>query len=140
MPDPSSSSSVGLAVIRSVIVLALAVGLLVVVNLGGGVVSEAIGLARGGTVNLMWDLAWTVLSGTVSIAFVARLVSFAPRRHALGFVLALAALTIFAVVEMGGDFPVWFSAGLLLGLPLQYWWGVRWALGRGAQAGGLSTT
>jgi hypothetical protein len=32
------------------------------------------------------------------------------------------------VVQLGSDWPYWFSAGILLTLPLQAWLGLRWAL------------
>ncbi len=48
--------------------------------------------------------------------------------HALAFFVMLLAAAVWGVVRMGGDYPGWFCAGLVLTLPLQGWVGMKLAL------------
>jgi hypothetical protein len=98
------------------------------VNLAGSGLATASGFPAGGPSRLGWDLLWVVLSGIAGAWVVVRLAPCAPRRHALAFFLLVLMMDGYAVAELGADFPPWFSAGLLLTLPLQIWLGMRLAL------------
>ncbi|MBO9717387.1 MAG: hypothetical protein J7507_11420 [Pseudoxanthomonas sp.] len=99
-------------------------------NLAGSALATALRLPAGGSPRLGWDLSWIVLSGIAGAWLVVRLAPCAPRRHALAFFLLVLLMDGYAVAKLGADFPPWFSAGLLLTLPLQVWLGTRLALRR----------
>ena len=69
-----------------------------------------------------------MLSGVAGTWVAVRLAPCAPRLHALAFFLLVLLMDGYAVAALGADFPLWFSAGLLLTLPLQVWLGARLAL------------
>lgn len=104
----------------------LAAAAFVATNWSGGELAARLGLPPGGDARLGWDLGWTVAAGAVALWIVARWAPMAARAQALLAWLLLAAATVWAVVELGGEFPSWFCAGLLLALPLLGWWGWRW--------------
>lgn len=117
-----------ITILRSLLAIALALAAVVVINQLGGELAEWIGLPPGGDGRLAWDLGWVIASGTAAIWVTARVAPCAPRGHAgVSFVLLLAA-TVWAVFEMGADFPWWFCAGLALALPLEGWLGLKLAL------------
>ena len=117
-----------ITILRSLLAIALAAVAVVLVNQAGGWLAEWLGLPPGGNGRLAWDLGWVIASGTAGIWVTARTAPCAPRGHALvSFVLLLAA-AVWAVLEMGADFPWWFCAGLVLALPLEGWLGTRLAL------------
>ncbi len=114
--------------LRSLLAITLAVVAVVLVNQAGGWLAEALEFPTGGDSRLAWDLGWVIASGTAAIWVTARVAPCAPRGHALvSFVLLLAAV-VWAVFEIGADFPWWFCAGLVLALPLEGWLGVKLAL------------
>jgi hypothetical protein len=98
------------------------------IHLAGSGLATASGFPAGGPSRLGWDLLWVVLSGIAGAWVVVWLAPCAPRRHALGFFLLVLLMDGYAVAELGADFPLWFSAGLLLTLPVQVWLGMRLAL------------
>lgn len=107
------------------LVLALSVGALFGLNLIGGALAPWLGLARGGTVRLAWDLAWLLLSCGFALWLVARWAPAARRTLAWGLWALISAAAIWAVLELGGDFPAWFRAAVLLLVPVLFGW-VRW--------------
>lgn len=116
-----------LRVLRSLLAFTVAGVALVALSWAGGEAAPWVGLARGGDLRLGWDLAWLGAGGMVGFALVARLAPCAPRGHALALLAILLAAGLWAVATMGGDFPAWFSAGLIALLPLQCWLGLRLA-------------
>lgn len=112
----------------SLLAMSAAVFALVAINLLGGTLAAWLGFPPGGTGRLTWDLAWAIASGTAAIAIATYCAPAAPRRHALVCFAALSIAAVYAVMQLGDDFPPWFCAGLLLSLPLQGWLAARWAL------------
>ncbi|KRB08634.1 hypothetical protein [Lysobacter sp. Root690] len=115
-------------ILGSLLAMSAAVVALVSVNLIGGTLASWLGFPPGGTGRLAWDLAWAIAGGTAAIATATYCAPAAPRRHALVCFAALSIAAVYAVAQLGGDFPSWFCAGLLLSLPLQGWLGMKWAL------------
>lgn len=112
----------------SLLAMSAAVFALVAINLIGGTLAPWLGFPPGGTARLAWDLAWAIAGGIAAIATATFCAPAAPRRHALVCFAALLIAAVYAVLQLGEDFPRWFCAGLLLSLPLQGWLGARWAL------------
>ncbi|WP_226467495.1 hypothetical protein [Luteimonas panaciterrae] len=117
-----------ITILRSLLAIALALAAVVVINLLGGELADWFGLPPGGDGRLAWDLGWVIASGTAAIWVAARAAPRAPRGHALAFFVMLLAAAVWGVVRMGGDYPGWFCAGLVLTLPLQGWVGMKLAL------------
>jgi hypothetical protein len=97
--------------LRSLFALVSAFVVAVLVNLGGGELADTTGFPDGGEARLAWDLGWVFIAGVFATLLVVK--------------LAVAAL---AVIQLGGDWPRWFSAGILLAVPLQVGLGAGWAL------------
>lgn len=117
-----------ITMLRSPLTIALAAVAVLLVNQVGGWLAEWLGLPPGGDGRLAWDLGWVIASGTAAIWVTARTAPCAPRGHALVSLVLLSAAAVWAVFEMGADFPWWFCAGLVLALPLEGWLGTRLAL------------
>ncbi|QWF19062.1 hypothetical protein [Lysobacter capsici] len=115
-------------ILGSLLAMSAAVFALVAINLVGGTLAPWLGFSPGGAVRLVWDLAWAIAGGIAAIATASWCAPAAPRRHALVGFAALLIAAVYAVLQLGGDFPPWFCAGLLLSLPLQGWLGASWAL------------
>lgn len=115
-------------ILGSLLAMSAAVVALVSVNLIGGTLASWLGFPPGGTGRLAWDMAWAIAGGTAAIATATYCAPAAPRRHALVCFAALSIAAVYAVAQLGGDFPPWFCAGLLLSVPLQGWLGMKWAL------------
>ncbi len=114
--------------LRSLLALALGFVMAVLINWGGGEVADATGFPNSNESRLVWDLGWVFIAGVLSAWVVVKLAPRAPRAHAaVLFALALP-IHVIAVAQFGEDWPRWFSAGLLLTLPLQIWAGAWWAL------------
>lgn len=111
----------------SLLLLALAAAAFVVANQCGGALASLLRLPPGGAGRLGWDLAWTLAAGALALWIVARWAPVVARAQAMLAWLALAALAVWAVANLGAEFPLWFDAGLLLGLPVLGWWAWRWA-------------
>lgn len=117
-----------ITILRSLLAIALALAAVVAINQLGGELADWLGLPPGGDGRLAWDLGWVIASGTAAIWVVTRAAPCAPRGHALAFFVMLLATVVWGVVRMGGDYPGWFCAGLVLTLPLQGWVGMKLAL------------
>ena len=114
--------------VRSLLAMASAFAVAVLVNWAGGELADATEFTGGNQSRLAWDLAWVIVAGVLAAWTVVKLAPNAPRAHAwVLFALALA-LHVMAVMRLGDDWPRWFSTGLLLTLPLQVWLGAQWAL------------
>lgn len=116
-----------LRVLRSLLAFVLALALLPLVNLAGGELADRFDLAGGGTGRLAWDLGWLLVSVLSSTWLLVKLAPCAPRPHALVWSALLFAMALLAVMRLGEDFPRWFIAGLLPGVPLHAWLGFRLA-------------
>lgn len=114
-------------VLGSLLLLAVAAAAFVATNWTGGELAAALGLPPGGIARLGWDLAWTVAAAALALWIVARWAPVAARAQAALAWLALATMAVWAVANLGGEFPLWFDAGLLAALPLLGWLGWRWS-------------
>jgi ABC-type multidrug transport system permease subunit len=120
---------VSLLALRSLLAMALAFAVVVLVNLGGGELADATGFPNGGEARLAWDLGWVFLAGVLAAWAVVKLAPCAPRAHAAVFFVLMLAVAALAVAQFGGDWPRWFSVGILA-VPLQ----VGLGTGRGLRA------
>jgi hypothetical protein len=117
-----------LPVLRSSLAMALACVIVVAVNQGGGELAGLLGFPHGGDRRLAWDLGWVVVAGVLATWVLVKLAARAPRIHALVFFAAMLCVAVWGVMQLGDDWPRWFSAGILLGLPFEVWLGASWAL------------
>ena len=115
-------------VVRSLLAMALAFVVVVLVNLAGGELADATGFPQAGQARLAWDLGWVFLAGMFAAWLVVKLAPRAPRMHALVFFALMLAVAVWAVIRIDGGWPRWFSAGLLLAVPLQVGLGAGWAV------------
>lgn len=113
--------------LRSLIGLVAAIATVVVVNLAGAHVSDAVGL-HAGTPRLAVDLGWFAISGIVATAVLLRSAAVARAMHAWGWLLGWLTVAGYAAWQMRDDWPAWFSLGVLLSLPMQVRLGWRWAM------------
>ncbi|MBW8369032.1 MAG: hypothetical protein K0M70_14385 [Arenimonas sp.] len=97
--------------------LAVALACLPTLNWLGGTLAAALRLPAGGNPRLAWDMGWLLASVFAATWLPARLSPLWPRRVAVGLASVLMAAAVWAVWTMGEDFPPWFRAALLVGLP-----------------------
>jgi len=114
--------------LRSLLAMTLAFAVVALVNLGGGELADASGFPQAGEARLAWDLGWVFLAGMFAAWAVVKLAPRAPRMHALVFFALMLAVAVLAVIRIGDGWPGWFSAGILLAVPLQVGLGAGWAL------------
>jgi hypothetical protein len=112
--------------LRSLLAMASALAVLLLVNLAGGALADRTGSPAAGEARLAWDLGWFFVAGSLAAWTVAKLAPRAPRLHVAAFFALVTG--VLAVVRLGDDWPHWFSAGILIGLPLQAGLGGWWAL------------
>lgn len=117
-----------LLALRSLLTMTLAFVVVVLVNLAGGGLADASGFPEGGEARLAWDLAWVFLAGMFAAWLVVKLAPCAPRMHAVAFFALMLAVAVLAVIRIDGDWPRWFSAGILLAVPLQVGLGAGWVM------------
>lgn len=108
--------------LRSLLAIITAVAVLVAGIWLSGEIAAWLGLSTGGETRLAWDLGGTVVPALLAFMVAARLAPGAPRRHVLALLLPLMAVLGWSVWTMGADYPLWFSAGLLVMLPLAACW------------------
>jgi hypothetical protein len=124
--------------LRSLLAMALAWAMFCLANIAGSGLATLAGFPSGGGGRLAWDLAWVIVAGVLAAAVAAALAPRAPRVHVLALFAMLLAIAVLAVARLGGDWPWWFSAGIVATLPLQAWLGarrvLRWRAGRHAPA------
>lgn len=113
----------------------LAFSVVILVNLAGGELADFTGFPHAGEGRLAWDLGWFFFAGAGGAWTVTRLAPRAPRAHAAVFFVLAFVAAMLGVARLGSDWPRWFSAGVLLSLPLQVGLGGWWAL-RGGNAAG----
>ncbi len=111
-------------------VAALAVGVASVpaLNWAGGTLAAVLGLPVGGNARLAWDLVWLLLSVMAAVWLPARWSPLWPRALALCLAALLMGGLCWAAWRLGGDFPRWFVAALLMGVPVAA--GAGWVLAR----------
>lgn len=114
--------------LRSLLAMTQAFAAVALVNLGGGELADATGFPQAGQARLAWDLGWVFLAGMSAAWLVAKLAPCAPRMHAFAFFALMLAVAVWAVIRIDGGWPRWFSAGLLLAVPLQVGLGAGWAV------------
>lgn len=114
--------------LRSLLAMVMACVVIVLVNQAGGGFADATRFPNGGEARLAWDLAWVFIAGVLAAWLVVKLAPHAPRAHAAVFFALMLVIGVPAVMQLGGDWPRWFSTGIVLTLPLQVWLGARWAL------------
>ncbi|QWP77604.1 hypothetical protein J5226_04120 [Lysobacter sp. K5869] len=106
---------------------ALAATAFVAANEFGGEAAAWLGFPPGGAARLGWDLAWTLAAAALAVWLLARWAPAAARAQAMLAWALLAASGVWAVTNLGGEFPLWFDAGLLFALPVLAGCGWRWA-------------
>lgn len=77
------------------------------------------------SVQLGWDLAFSVLGGVAGISFATYYAPCWPRSHGFSIWSLIALGCGYAMWTAGADFPFWFVISLLASLPLQLlvgWW------------------
>ena len=84
-----------------------------------------VGLHPDGSAQLGWDLAFTVLGGIAAIGFASRYAPAWPFLHGMAMAVLITAASLWAVWDMGNDFPRWFVGALLASLPVQAAVGLR---------------
>lgn len=114
--------------LRSLLALVAAFAMVPLVNLAGMWLAQGLGWPEGGDSRLAWDLLWVFLAGVAAAWAVVKLAPGAPRGHAIAFFVPMLIVAGAAVAQLGDDWPAWFSAGILLILPLQVWLGAWLAL------------
>lgn len=114
--------------LRSLFALVSAFVVVVLINLGGGELADKTGFPDGGEARLAWDLGGVFIAGVFAAWMAVKLAPRAPRAHAAVFFVLVLAVAVSAVIQLGGDWPRWFSAGILLAVPLQVGLGAGWAL------------
>jgi len=119
--------------LRSLLAMVLAFAAVYAVNMAGAGVAELTRFPWGGERRLLWDLGWVFVAGVAATVVAVGLAPAAPRVHAVAFFVLALAIDVAAVAQFGGDWPVWFSAGILSSLPLQVWLGASLVLRRGAR-------
>ncbi|MEI2432460.1 hypothetical protein RDV84_06425 [Lysobacter yananisis] len=113
--------------LTSLLALILAAMAFLALNWSGGELAARLRLPPGGAARLSWDLAWTVAAAALALWIVARWAPVAARWQAGAAWAALTALALWAVTNLGGEFPLWFDAGLLAALPALGWLAWRWS-------------
>lgn len=113
--------------LRSLLALALALGAVVAVNWIGAALGDVLGIAQG-KARLAWDLFWVFCAGTAAAWVMVRLAPRAPVAHAWAFFAIALVIDAVGVAQMWDAWPLWFSLGVLLTLPLQVWLGASLAL------------
>lgn len=78
-----------------------------------------LGLRNSSTLQLGWDLVFTVLAGIAAVGFASYHAPRWPRLHGLAVWLLITVAAGWACLDMGNDFPRWFVVPLLVSLPLQ---------------------
>jgi hypothetical protein len=108
----------GRRVLLAALVVAFALACVPVINAVGGALASVLRLPSGGTARLAWDLGWLLLSAFMAVWLPARWSPLWPR----GLAICLAGLWIgaaaWAAWNMGSDFPTWFVAAVLVGVPI----------------------
>lgn len=128
-----TASRWALSGLRALLAMALAFVAVVLANWIGSWIATLTEMPPGGDARLSWDLGWLAAAGILGAWVVVRAAPCRPRAHAAAFFIVALALGGVAVAQAGCDFPLWFRAGILLGLPFQVWLGAWWAL-RGRRA------
>ncbi len=118
---------------RSLLAMAVAFATVALVNQGAGALADWMAFPAPGARRLVWDLGGVFVAGALAAWVVVKLAPHAPRAHALAFFVLMLFIAVLAVLQLGEDWPRWFSAGVLLCVPLQVVLGSGWAL-RGRQA------
>src|SRR5690606_5282374 len=114
------------AAVRSPLAVVLALVAFCAANQFGGWLAAQLGLPPGGGARLGWDLGWMFVAGVLAAWCLAWLAPpRAARAHVAVFFVALMAFAAWVVAGMGGDWPWWFSGGVLATMPLQAWLGLR---------------
>lgn len=113
--------------LHSLLAMMLACAAALLVNLAGGALADLAGFPGGGG-RLGWDLGWFFVAGVLATWLLVRLAPRAPRWHAAAFLMLALVACGLGLARLGSDWPVWFSAGVALSLPVQVWLGARWGL------------
>lgn len=104
--------------LKTTAVLAVALACLPTLNWLGGTLAAALQLPPGGNPRLAWDMEWLLVSVFAAVWLPARHSPLWPRGIALFMASLMMAAAVWAAWTMGADFPSWFCAALLIGLPL----------------------
>ena len=108
----------GRRVLMAALVVAAALACVPVINQLGGALAGALSLPSGGTARLAWDLCWLLLSAFLTVWLPARWSPHWPRGLAVGLAGLWIGAAAWAAWNMGSDFPTWFVAAVLIGVPI----------------------
>lgn len=108
----------GRRVLLAALIVAAALACVPVLNALGGALAGALSLPSGGTARLAWDLGWLLLSAFMTVWLPARWSPHWPRGLAVGLAGLWIGAAAWAAWNMGSDFPAWFIAVVLIGVPL----------------------
>lgn len=116
--------------LRSLFAVGAGLAVVPLINLAGGALSDLTGFPAAGEGRLAWDLGWVFVAGALAAWTVTKLAPRAARAHAhaVAFFALMLGVSVVAVARLGEDWPRWFSAGILIALPLQVGLGTWWAL------------
>ncbi len=123
-----------LIALRSLLALVVAIGAVQLVNIAGGWLSDALGIAPSSHARHVLDLLWAFLAGVAGAWCFVRIAATAKRAHAWFLLVLYLALDIQIVVQMRGIWPLWFGLGVVLTVPLQVWLGWRLATNKQQRA------
>lgn len=118
--------------LKTLLIVAAALACVPVLNPLGGALAAQLRLPSGGTARLSWDLGWLLLSAFATVWLPARWSPLWPRGLAVCLAGLLIAAAAWAAWNLGSEFPRWFVAGVLVGVPMVA--GAAVALGNNRQA------
>lgn len=115
-----------LAGFRSLLAVVAAAATVIALNLLGSFLGQGLGLPSGGDPRLAWDLLWLLLAMAAGAAQAGWLAPAAARIHALVLLALVELVAVSGVVQMGSDWPLWFSSIAVLAPPALMLAGIGW--------------
>lgn len=104
--------------LKTLVIVVAALASVPLLNELGGALAVVLGLPSGGNARLAWDLGWLLVSAFVAVWLPARWSPRWPRGLAVGLASLWIGAAAWAAWNMGSDFPAWFVAAVLIGVPV----------------------